>query len=316
MTQPDFDRDGEMAVSWSPKVSNTYMLGFMLFMPAAQAALGLVAYSLSGVSMIAAQGAFMIIAFGAYIIIFSIASESRVGAVLPLKPLKPASAALVALSAICMIPLMNMLSAVTMLFSENRISELLTGSAEETGFFVNLFVLAVLPAFFEEIVVRGIALRGYGDRKLVTTAFVSGVFFACMHMNFQQAPYAFVMGFFFALLVRFTGSIYASMLAHFVINAVAVVSMNLSYAEDASAEISNAELISLLPGLAVVAAATTGAAVLLIRALRAANANDADKEPEPEPEDKSRVFGWQFWGVIVIFIVMAGGEILASLVES
>ena len=47
---------------------------------------------------------------------------------------------------------------------------------------------------------------------------LSGLLFGCMHMNFNQFCYAFVAGIALGILLEATGSIFATMTAHFVIN--------------------------------------------------------------------------------------------------
>lgn len=87
----------------------------------------------------------------------------------------------------------------------------------------NMITLAVVPAFLEEIVFRGIVmqnLRRFGDIfALVFSAIIFGVF----HFNLIQMPYAFIMGLCMGYFVMRTGSIWVGILIHFINNAVAVV---------------------------------------------------------------------------------------------
>ena len=83
-----------------------------------------------------------------------------------------------------------------------------------------LFVLTtgVLPAFFEELVCRGMMLDGYRKTPLWYMLIIPALFFGLLHMNFQQISYAFLAGIFLAYLVHITGSIWASMTVHFIVN--------------------------------------------------------------------------------------------------
>lgn len=83
-----------------------------------------------------------------------------------------------------------------------------------------LFILTtgVLPAFFEELVCRGMMLDGYRETPLWYMLIIPALFFGLLHMNFQQISYAFLAGIFLAYLVHVTGSIWASMTVHFVVN--------------------------------------------------------------------------------------------------
>ena len=81
-----------------------------------------------------------------------------------------------------------------------------------------LLAVGFLPAFFEELVCRGIILGGHRDTPLWYQLLLPAVFFGFLHANFQQAIYAAAAGVFMALLVRFTGSLWASIAAHLVVN--------------------------------------------------------------------------------------------------
>ena len=56
-------------------------------------------------------------------------------------------------------------------------------------------------------------------------------------MDFYQIPYAIVAGIFFSFLVRYTNSIYASMLSHFLINATQVIEAKILFLIGGSSEI-------------------------------------------------------------------------------
>lgn len=78
--------------------------------------------------------------------------------------------------------------------------------------------LAVIPAFCEELLCRGFAfgsMRKFGEH---TAAIFSAVVFALFHKNFQQIPFAFILGLVFAYAISITGSIWIPMLVHFVNN--------------------------------------------------------------------------------------------------
>ena len=83
-----------------------------------------------------------------------------------------------------------------------------------------LFILTVgvLPAFFEELVCRGMLLDGYRETPLWYMLVIPALFFGLLHLNFQQISYAFLAGLFLAYLVKVTGSIWASMTVHLIVN--------------------------------------------------------------------------------------------------
>ena len=93
-------------------------------------------------------------------------------------------------------------------------------SLEGAGFFGVLLVVALLPAFFEETLLRGIVLSGIKDCGTVAVCLLSGLLFAVLHMNPVQTVYQFICGCLFALIAVRSGSVIPSMIAHFANNAV------------------------------------------------------------------------------------------------
>lgn len=85
-----------------------------------------------------------------------------------------------------------------------------------------IVVIALLPAIFEEIMFRGLLTRnmhadGWG---LVATVLVSGAIFSLYHRNPVQTVYQFCCGACFSLVAVRAGSIFPTMLAHFLNNAL------------------------------------------------------------------------------------------------
>ena len=119
--------------------------------------------------------------------------------------------------AILVQPVMMLISSVSQLIFQNVTSDTMYQMAE-MPLPLLLLTSAVFPAFFEELVCRGVLLRGYRETPTWYALLIPAVFFGLLHLNFQQALYAIAGGIFFALLVRFTGSLWSSIIAHFVIN--------------------------------------------------------------------------------------------------
>ena len=112
------------------------------------------------------------------------------------------------------------------LFSTNYVQ----GSVQELvayPFWLQLLIIAVLPACVEEFVFRGLIYHSYRKNGILGAAVLSGLVFGLMHLNINQLSYAAVMGIIFALLVEATGSMYSSMLAHFAANSYSVILMQL-----------------------------------------------------------------------------------------
>ncbi|NJD19399.1 MAG: CPBP family intramembrane metalloprotease [Gemmatimonadetes bacterium] len=87
-----------------------------------------------------------------------------------------------------------------------------------------ILFLAVMPGIFEELAFRGVLLHGVSRRfRPLATALVVGGIFGMFHVSlFRLVPTAWL-GVVMAGVVLLTGSIYPSMLWHFLNNAIAIV---------------------------------------------------------------------------------------------
>ncbi len=141
------------------------------------------------------------------------------------KKIKISTALMVVLFTFMVMPLTTLINAISMMFVDNAVltmSEVLL----EMPFIVTFFMVAIFAPFCEEFVFRGIIFKGY--RKIgsaFASVLLSGILFGLMHLNFNQAGYALVIGIGMALLVEATGSIFSSMICHFVYNAQSVCIM-------------------------------------------------------------------------------------------
>ncbi|ADL50128.1 CPBP family intramembrane glutamic endopeptidase [Clostridium cellulovorans] len=136
-------------------------------------------------------------------------------------------AMLVAASAILFLPTVSILGTITSIFSNNDVGEMVT-SISSMPTLVMLFSVAVLPAIFEELALRGIALSEYRNKSIVTAVLMNGLLFSLFHLNIQQSLYTFAMGAIMALIVIYTDSIFSSMVFHFVVNGINVIMAKIS----------------------------------------------------------------------------------------
>ncbi len=89
---------------------------------------------------------------------------------------------------------------------------------------VNVLLVALLPAIFEEIIFRGIILQGLRKTLSDSMAIVlSALMFAIMHTSLQQFIYPFLLGLILAWVATRTGSTFASMIIHFTNNFLVVL---------------------------------------------------------------------------------------------
>lgn len=171
-----------------------------------------------------------------------------------------------------LMPLTTLLNAISMLFVENEVS---ASSGEILGmpFWMMFFLIAMYGPFCEEFVFRGIIYGGYKKTGPVFWSIIlSAVLFGLMHMNFNQAPYAFALGAMFALLMEATGSLWSSVIAHMLFNGWSVCQMYLieffipGYMSQIDPEAVSKEsmLIAIGPYMLVATAATAIAICVLV----------------------------------------------------
>lgn len=101
-------------------------------------------------------------------------------------------------------------------------------------FWSSFLLTAIFAPIFEEWLCRGMVLRGLLTRMKPTWAIViSAVFFALIHFNPWQALNAFIIGLVMGYIYFKTGSLWLTMLVHFVNNGFAVISTHIDVLKDA-----------------------------------------------------------------------------------
>ncbi len=90
-------------------------------------------------------------------------------------------------------------------------------------YLIGIVILAVFPAFYEELLFRGVILQGlrsrFGD---ISSVLLSSAMFALMHGSLQQLIYPFLLGCIMGWIVLRTGSLFSSMIVHFINNFLVV----------------------------------------------------------------------------------------------
>lgn len=137
--------------------------------------------------------------------------------------------------ALLVMPLMNILGVIASIFVNTAVSNEIIADINELSFPLGVISLAVLPAICEEVVFRGIVMTGYKKVSPFVAIMISSLFFGFMHQNLYQFSYAALTGVFLGFLVYFTNSIYASVLAHFIINGSQVVATKLALMDNSQA---------------------------------------------------------------------------------
>ena len=111
-------------------------------------------------------------------------------------------------------------------------SPVLIPSTDGFGIVLVMLVVAFLPAVLEEIIFRGFILRGLKDFGLLFSVLVCGGLFSLYHQNPVQTAYQFCCGVAFALIAFRSGSIFPTMLSHFINNGAIVLVYHITGLEE------------------------------------------------------------------------------------
>lgn len=95
------------------------------------------------------------------------------------------------------------------------------------NFIVDVFLIAVIPAFCEEFLHRGIVLQGIKHAGFKKAIVISSMLFALLHFNIRQVSYAFVIGLILGFVSVVSKNIWPSIIIHFINN---FISTYLDYA--------------------------------------------------------------------------------------
>ena len=167
-----------------------------------------------------------------FVIAYGVLKKKKIAGILPMGTTYNRKAA-ISLTMLC-VPLM-IFSTLAINFVSTIIQEMLgitfTTGVEDPkimgaeGIFIAVLSTAVLPAILEEVVVRGIImqpLRRFGDKFAIVA---SALIFGIMHGNMVQIPYTVVAGLFMGYLAIATGSLWPSIILHFINNFYSVLVM-------------------------------------------------------------------------------------------
>lgn len=178
---------------------------------------------------------------------------------------KISSALMTVLFTFLFMPLVTLINMISMCFVDNAVAAV-SGEILDTPFFVIFTLMGILGPMSEELVCRGIVYHGYKRTGTMMQALLlSSMIFALMHMNFNQAAYAFAIGVAMVLLVEATGSIWSSILVHVTFNSQQVCLMYLvDYGEqqlqEAQEALTTEMMILAISVYLVIAAVTTSLA--------------------------------------------------------
>jgi len=162
-------------------------------------------------------------------LVFLFLTRTRLREVFTFKKIRMSTGFMTVLFVYLTMPTVTTINAFSMLFSDNVVADM-SQDILSLPFLVMLFLMGIFGPVCEELVFRGAVYSGYRNSSGAFKAmFFSAFLFALIHMNFNQAMYAFFIGFVLVLLKEATGSIWISIIYHVVFNSHTVI---LLYAYD------------------------------------------------------------------------------------
>ena len=228
-------------------------------------------------------------------------------AVLKWKPLGKTNALLVIGLTIATIPIIQIINRLSALIFFPLINDFLLDISAYPLWF-SLLAIAVLPALFEEFMVRGALYTEFERLPIKKIALITGLFFGIMHMNFHQAIYAAVIGVLYAYILFYTQTIWAPILMHFVNNGIAVVfAYSAPYNAWATEIWENLPMFLLVYGsLSLVLLPVFILCLKKLKAGAALPSKEAEECAEEAEKPKEKVFTWAFWATLALFLIVGG----------
>lgn len=147
-------------------------------------------------------------------------SREKITDFIELHKIKPGSVLMIGLYTFLTMPFLTLFNTISQFWVENEVVSMIDSYQIANMPFLPLwFSLGVIAPVFEEMICRGAVYHSYRRSGSAFKAMIlSAVVFACLHLNFNQAAYALVMGVLAVLLVEATGSLWASIIYHGLIN--------------------------------------------------------------------------------------------------
>ncbi|MGD9901073.1 MAG: lysostaphin resistance A-like protein [Spirochaetales bacterium] len=174
-------------------------------------------------SLCLAQIAFLMIFFG-YNAIKKIDWKMATKINVPIKFKQILVLILIALATLFLFsPLINLVDYLIGLTGYSTTGELPFDLTTVDGLLVGLFAFAFLPAVFEELLFRGIVFNGLKKLGIKKAIIFSALIFALMHLSIEQTVYQIIIGVLLAYAVYVTGSLWSSIVLHFVNNFVIIM---------------------------------------------------------------------------------------------
>lgn len=106
-----------------------------------------------------------------------------------------------------------------------QLTEAFLSTTTIEGLFINVFMIAILPAIAEEILFRGVIAKLFHDltKNIHWAVFISSFIFAAIHLQFYGFLPRFLLGAAFGYLFFWSGSLWLPVAAHFINNFLSVI---------------------------------------------------------------------------------------------
>lgn len=157
--------------------------------------------------------------------------------------INPLKLLLVILLALSMLPISNMLAELNQSVSfpdslsgledflrrsekeAEQLTHLFINASNMPVLFLNIFIIAVIPAIAEEFFFRGALQKLFAKltKNTHTAIFITAFVFSIIHFQFFSFTPRFFLGIVFGYLMYYTGNIWVPVIAHFINNAAAII---------------------------------------------------------------------------------------------
>ena len=120
-----------------------------------------------------------------------------------------------------------------------------SGDITTTSYIIQIFTVAILPAFCEEFLHRGILLQGTKHMGFTKAIITSGILFGLIHLNITQVFYAMILGIVIGYISVISKNIWPAIIVHFMNNFMSITSSYLQTTNEGFAKLVNQFYISL-----------------------------------------------------------------------
>lgn len=236
------------------------------------------------------------------VLVYSVLVPEPLGQIFPLRGVRAVTLILSLFALAALFPAILVVNDLSLYFSKNGAASILN-LAELMPAWQMFLVVGVLGPLSEELIFRGCILQSLRTSgKRVLPILVSALCFGLIHMNLNQACYAFVFGLALAFTAVMTESILPGLVMHMALNSFQVLLFYLGLAE--ADALPRAELKAQILLLAPWAAGGFAVFVLLVFAMRALEGRPYRRPEAGDP----RILGIG----LILGVFTSGGFMLAD----